>query len=132
MMQKHFVHFYSPGTFVSEENVMTIEAWDPKLAAEMARGIKQRHGTTPYGFRFSTRTRGDDDLDSKVVARSSFYFLGGKVETLAEIELRNDPSEDILRGNLRNNGHDRIIVNTNSWKFTAPLGKDDVVLDWTP
>jgi hypothetical protein len=27
------------------------------------------------------------------------------------------------------NGWDRIITNDNSWRWTQPLGKDDVVLD---
>ena len=29
---------------------------------------------------------------------------------------------------MENNGYDRIVVNTNSWKWTQPLEQDDVVL----
>lgn len=131
-MKQHFVHFYSPGTFMSEESALPITSWDVDVAKEMARHVKERHGATPYGFRFVTRERGPNDLDSRQSARSNMYYLGGTVETAEQIFARNDPKEDILRSNIRSNGYDRIIINTNSWKFTAGLNADDVVLEWTP
>jgi hypothetical protein len=67
-------------------------------------------------------------LNSKVVKRSGTYFLGGKVETIEEIEARNDPKEKILRSNMRVNGYDKVVVNDNSWRWTQPLGKNDKVL----
>lgn len=131
-MQKHFVTFYSPGTFVSEETTKDIDAWDAKVAAKMARKISERYNAKPFGFRFTTRGRGSADLDSKVIKTSPMYWLGGKIATLAEVEARNDPSEEIVRANMRCNGIKRIIVNTNSWKHTAAFGDDDVLLDWRP
>lgn len=131
-MKKHFVTFYSPGTFVSEETTKPIDAWSVKVASRMAHAIVERYSATPYGFRFSTHERGPGDLDSKETARSPFYHLGGKIETLAEVEARNDPKEEILRSNMRGNGYDKIVVNDNSWRRVSPLGKDDVVLDWKP
>jgi hypothetical protein len=76
-MEKHFVEFLSPGTFFAEITTVPIESWDTKKAQELAHGISERHSATPYGFRFITRSRGQDDLDSKVTARSGMYFLGG-------------------------------------------------------
>lgn len=131
-MKKHFVTFYSPGTFTSETTTKPIDSWDVNQAMEMAHGITERYGATPYAFRFTTRSRGDADLDSKKSAESPLYHLGGKVETLAEVEARNDPKEDILRSNMRCNGYDRIVVNDNSWRSVQPLGKTDVILDWKP
>lgn len=131
-MKQHFVNFLSPGTFVSEQTSKPIESWDVNAAQDMARGIIERHGATPYGFFFTTRERGPDDLDSKQTARSATYYLGGTVETAEQVFARNDPKEAILRSNIRSNGYDRIITNTNSWKFTAGLRPDDVVLDWKP
>lgn len=128
-MEKHFVTFYSPGTFVSETTERSIDSWDVATAIEMARAVTERHGATPYGFRFTTRGRADDELDSRVIAKSNFYYLGGRIETLADVEARNDPKERILRENMRGNGWDRIIINDNSWRFTAGLNPDDVVLD---
>jgi hypothetical protein len=130
-MQQHFVTFLSPGTFVAESTSRPIDAWDVEQAKAMAVDIMERHAARPYGFQFSTRGRGPDDLDSKEIARSGVYYLGGKIETLAEVEARNDPKEEILRSNMRNNGIDRIVTNTNSWKWTLPLRDGDVVLDFT-
>ena len=131
-MQKHFVTFYSPGTFVSEATEKPVEAWDVKIACRMARKIKERYAATPYAFRFSTRGRGDNDLDSKITATSPLYYLGGTVRTAEEVLAGTDPKEDILRLNVSGNGYKRIIVNDNSWRFTAPLEEGDVVLDWKP
>lgn len=128
-MQKHFVTFYSPGTFIAESSEFPIKAWDTELAVKMARKVKERYGARPYGFRFTTRARGGRDLDSKVIKTSGLYWLGGKVETLAEVEARNDPKEEILRSNMRCNHYDKIVTNTNSWRWTMPLEKGDVVLD---
>lgn len=129
-MEKHFVSFYSPGTFVSEETVKPIESWNVDQAVQMARDVTERYGATPFGFRFSTRTRGPDDLDSQVSARSPMYYLGGVVETLEQVIARDDPKERILRSNMQANGWNRIITNTNSWKITRPLEPGDVVLEW--
>lgn len=128
---QHFVTFYSPGSFAAETTTKPIDSWDIEAAKDIASQIVERYNATPYGFRFSTKARNDHDLDSKEVARSSFYFLGGKIETLTEIEERNDPSEHILLSNMRNNGWEIIITNTNSWKWTQPLEEGDVVLEWT-
>lgn len=131
-MERHFVTFYSPGTFVAETTTKPIDSWNIEVAKEMAHTILERHNATPYAFRFSTRRRTDKDLDSKEVAESCLYHLGGRIETLAEVEARNDPKEEILRSNMRSYGYDRIVVNDNSWRSTQPLQKSDVVLDWRP
>jgi hypothetical protein len=131
-VEKHFVTFYSPGTFVAETTEKPIDTWDVNKAMEMAHDVIERYGATPYGFQFSTRSRGDDDLDSKRSAESPFYHLGGKIESLAEVEARNDPKEEILRSNMRENDYDRVVINDNSWRSTRPFAKDDVMLDWKP
>lgn len=128
-MTKHYVHFLSPGTFFSEETTREISKWDVDEAIKLAVKIVERHGARPYGFQFSTRERGPKDFNSKETKRSGTYYLGGKVETLAEVEARNDPEEHILRSNMRGNGYDKIVVNTNSYKSTTPLLKGDKVLD---
>lgn len=129
MVEKHFVTFVSPGTFVPETSTKEIESWDVEKATDMAREVIERYNAKPYSFYFTTR-RNDGDLDSKQVARSRNYFLGGTVFTREEIEARNDPSEKILRSNLKNNNIERVVVNTNSWKATLPLEEDDVVLQF--
>lgn len=130
-MQKHFVTFLSPGTFVSEQSTLPIDSWNVDDAVKMAADVCERYGARPYGFRFSTRARADDELDSKEVDTSGIYYLGGTVRTQAEVLAGTDPAEHILRSNVRNNDMKRIIVNTNSWRFTAELRDNDTVLDVT-
>lgn len=69
-IEKNFVTFFSPGTFVHEETTKEIDNWNVDEARDMARGIVERHGATPFAFQFSTRRREEDDLDSKVVSHS--------------------------------------------------------------
>lgn len=128
-VQKHFIQFMSPGSFFSETTEIAVPKWDIELAIKKARGVKERYGATPYGFRFLTYGRGAKDLNSKVIKSSNLYYLGGKVETYEEVCKRNDPKEAILRSNMKNNGYAKIVVNTNSYRFTAGLEPSDVVLD---
>lgn len=129
MMQKHYVHFESPGTFVAETNTKEVPSWDVDLAVAMSSDIQQRHGARPYGFYFTTRARGEEDFDSKQVARSGMYYLGGKVETREEVDARNDPSEDVLRFNMRANNVRRIWTSTNGYRWTRALEDGDTVID---
>lgn len=129
-MEAHFVTFYSPGSFVAEESTKPIESLDVELAKGMAEAITERYNATPYGFRFSTRARVDDELDSHVVARSGMYFLGGVIETLDQVKARATDKERILISNMEGNGWNRIVTNDNSWRWTQPLEDDDVVLPW--
>ena len=130
-MKKHFVTFLSPGTFVSEQTQKEIDSWDVDKAMQMARNIKERHNATPYGFYFSTRSRKDDELDSKVTKTSGIYYLGGKVLTLKDVKARNDPNDKTLIWNMEVNKYNSVIENTNSWKVTMPLNDKDVVLEWS-
>lgn len=131
-MEQHFVTYLSPGTMFPEITSRAVDSWNPEDAAEAAHGIKERHGATPYGFYFTTRARTDKELDSRQVARGPMHYLGGRVETLAEIDARADPKEEILRSNMRGNGWDKVVVNTNSYKLVQPLEPTDVILDWQP
>lgn len=127
-ISKHFVTFYSPGTFCAEESTKPIESWDTAVALRMAADVTERHNARPYAFAFTTRSRGDSDLDSKVTARSPLYYFGVKVETLTEIEARRDPSDRILIANMRTNDWQRVVTTTSGWKATMPLREGDVVL----
>jgi len=131
-MQQHFVTFLSPGTFLCEETCLPINSWDVPTAVEMATGVSERYGATPFAFYFTTRERGPDDLDSKESAKSPRYYLGGEIRTLEQVQTDDKPDEKILVSNMEGNGWGRIITNRNSWRITQPLNDGDIVLDYTP
>jgi hypothetical protein len=137
-MRKHFVEFLSPGSFVDESTSKEISSWDPVLATKMANRISERYGAKPYGFVFSTSIVSKDipdgeggalEVKPKVVEKSGVYFLGGWLETLDQVEARNDPEEEILRSNMKGNGIFVICFNTNSYKSCHEFGVKDCLLD---
>jgi hypothetical protein len=131
-VEKHFVTFYSPGSMFSETDTFEVPSWEVDAAVKLSKDVRQRYSARPYAFYFTTRTRSPDDFDSREIARSNLYYLGGKVETRAEVFARDDPSELILRENMKANDFDRIITNDNSWRIVRPLYPSDVVLDYDP
>lgn len=126
-VSKHFVTFYSPGTFMPEETTKEVDAWSPELALAMAADIVERHGARPYAFRFTTRSRGPDDLDSKVSASSGLHYFGCDVLTLAEVKATYS-NENILIGNMERNDIARVAVPREGWKGFYPVSSGDVVL----
>lgn len=129
MMEKHFVTFYSPGTFVAEGTTKEVPAWDIDLAVAMSADIRERHSARPYGFQFTTRAREEHELDSRIVRTSGMHYLGGKVETVDEVRARGLDSERILLANMEGNGWPRIWRSTVGWQWTQPLRDEDVVID---
>lgn len=130
-MEKHFIVFYSPGTFVAEMDEQEIDSWDVDEACNRARNVKQRYGATPYGFKFVTWSRSNKDLDSKVSNKSGMYYLGGQIQTLEELEIKGDPKDRTLISNMKINGWNKVITNTNSYSWTQPFNEEeDMLLDW--
>lgn len=129
-MKKHYVEFMSPGTLFTESTSKEIDSWDVDKAKEMAHNIHERHGARPFGFRFFTRERGENDLDSKITERSGTYYLGGTIRTIEEVRAANNPDERILLSNMEANGYNKIIENRNSWRFTGAFTEDDTLLDF--
>lgn len=132
MIVRHFVRFLSPGTFCSEERMLPIADWDVATAVAMSADIVERNGARPFGFQFVTRGRRADELDSREIDKSGIYYLGGQRVTREEIEARNLPGEETLRWNIRANNIAAVVVNSNSYTFTAPLDDNDVILDMEP
>jgi hypothetical protein len=129
-MHKHFVRFFSPGSFFDETSEFEMNSWDVSAALAMSKTVVERYGATPFAFRFFTRSRGPDDLDSSITATSKRYWLGGTIYTLADIIARNDPSDSILISNMKCNRWSHVIENNNSWKIVKPFDPErDEVLE---
>ena len=94
----------------------------------MAKTIIQRYDAKPYAFKFITRGRTDEDLDSRVIAKSGYYFINGVVKTLAQIESENDPNNRILISNMKTNGWDKVVVTYSPYKWTQPFTEEDSVV----
>ena len=68
--------------------------------------------------------------DSKETESSGMYYLGGDVLTLRDVEKQNtDGSDDILISNMKRNGWEKVVRNSNSFLWTQPLKSNDVVLN---
>lgn len=128
MKKKHFVQFLSPGTFSSESTVKEIDSWDIEKAKLMSQSIVERYGARPYGFRFFTEEKSNNESAAQVTATSGIYFLGGTLLSLADIIARNDPNDQILISNMQMNSYDFVIVNENSYKITLPFSDNDHLL----
>jgi hypothetical protein len=137
--KKHFVTFYSPGTFFHETTTKEIAERDPKLAVAMAETILERYGAKPWGFCFESRMCADPVPDgmggempgpTKPIpgSETGYYFLGGTVITLDDVEARAEKSEDVLRSNMRNNWP-ICVDNRNSWRSVNPFTEKDVIVD---
>lgn len=135
---KHFVTFFSPGTLVSEETVQPIGEWNTYEAARRAKHITERHGSKPYGFRFMTMACAPDmecgdgcviPGGQMKVSESPMHYLGGVVETLAQVKARAKPEDNILIVNMEVNGWPTVITTTNGYRHTMPFVDGALNLD---
>ena len=126
-LEKHFVTFYSPGTFVCETSTKPVDSWDVGPAVAMARDIKERHGATPYAFKFETQV--SDGWKPKTVRESGMYYLGGRLMTIDDIP--DTKENETLRWNMRFNHIETVLENTNSWRVTVPFDRQkDTLLEF--
>lgn len=68
-------------------------------------------------------------MQSREVERSGVYYLGGEILTYEQMVEINDPSDEVLRSNMRANDFPLVIINRNSWKSANPFNEEDVLLD---
>lgn len=116
---KHYVIFYSPGTFISEQDLIEVPSENVQLAVELSKTIEQRHGAKPYAFRFKTGKK-----------ESCLYHLGGTILTLQQVKDQKNPKNEILIRNMEANHKNKVIINNNSWEHTSFLEPDDIVLQY--
>lgn len=136
-VKEHFVTFQTPaGASMKIEITIPIKSWCVDTACAIARGMEERDVLDywPYGFVFSTRERGPNELDSREAGRSGVYYLGGEILTIEDFEdfKGKTPSEITLLGNMRLNMIEHVIINENSWRrVVEPYYDDkDAILAW--
>jgi len=137
-MKKHYVIFYSPGTFLSEESSKEISSWDTVEAVQLSKDIQERYGAKPFGFRFTTCIAHEDiddgeggklKVESREVAKSGIHYLGGSIITIQEVHERNDPSESILLRNMECSRQAVLVENRNSYRHTGFFYEDDCIVN---
>ena len=119
---KHYVRFYSPGTFTAEMTVREVDSWNVEEAKRLAKDIVERHGAKPYGFKFFT------DGKPININKSCMYYLGGTIYSLEEVK-EKFPKEKILISNMEINNWDHVIENKNSYTAWLPFEEGDILLD---
>jgi hypothetical protein len=137
-MRKHYVTFLSPGTFVSEQTTRPADAWDVPGACEAARGVRERHGATPYGFYFTTCLTADPvpdgeggwlNVQGREAERSGMFFLGGRLLFVHELRAAGRKEDKILVSNMEANDWPVCVRNDNSWRSVQPFGEKDAIVD---
>jgi len=123
MLEKHFVSFYSPGSFSCEFITEEIDRWDVKKACERAKALKKECGMTPIAFDFRTRRREDDELDSKLVKKSPIYHINGKIIDISQVK-----DEDLLSA-MRLGNFKSIVQTYNGIDHNEMFAEGDQILE---
>lgn len=131
---KHYVVFYSPGTFFCESSSKPIDSWDTKEAVRISKDIKERYNAKPYGFQFESYLESGDVTDEagntlqtqpKRTKVSGMHYLGGKL--LKRSDIPDTKENYILRSNMRS--RPVCIENTNSYKFTGEFEENACIVN---
>lgn len=134
----HHVRFTSPGVFLGKETLLPIHSWDVAAAVELSKTIIEMHAARPFGFCFETLTAEPPapdgmgsmfDVEPKLVERSGFFWLGGRLRSYDAVVSDDLPGEATLRYNMRTNKIAWVVENVNSYKYTASFDEGDVLLD---
>lgn len=125
-MKKHYVIYYSPGSFVAETDTIEIPSWNIEMAVKKSKEINQRHGAKPYGFRFHTKERKENDWEPKITKESGMYYLEGKLCGIKDL----DPVKHrILISNMKMNKWEYVVKTNNSYEWFQPFEDNDILLE---
>ena len=108
------VRFYSPGTFVAENDMIVFDKRNLKDIYEYSKHITQRYGAIPYAFAI------EDEKGQ--------YFLNCKIENYDTIAARNDPTEETLLWNMRCKHWPKVAKTTVGYDWTQPFEVGDSLI----
>ncbi len=113
-----FAELFSPGTLFCESSRIKVDSKnDIKTAIKGVKKTKERHGATPFGFRF---------VDGNSKALSGIYYVTGRV--FRRDDIPDTKENSILRCNMIS--RPVCIENNNSYRYTGEFAKEDIVVDW--
>jgi len=118
-VKQTYVEFMYPGIMVSESSSKPVDNRDTENI-EPSKGV--------YAFRFYDRLEAEIDGETVMGEKknySGFYYLNGKVVTIADLEENARPSDRILISNMRGNKWAKVIMMDNGQAF--PWKEDDVL-----
>lgn len=121
---KYYATFYAPGTFISETE--TIEIQDPnnyQQIVEKGKALKFRYGAKAYCF-----TTYCKDNRGKCTEPSPRVFFGVRIRTLQDVIKENNPDEEILRSNMKNNNIKRVAQTINGFVSSIALCDEDIII----
>lgn len=131
--KKHYVEFYSPGMLMAEVSRREIAEWDPRLAVGIAGTITERHGATPFGFRFVTVLTADPvsdgmggtlDVHERELSRSGTYYLPDSRVVTYEQETGH-----IARENMKGNGYPLGVETIRGYRSAHYFEEGDFIVD---
>lgn len=136
---KIYAEFHSPGSFVDEVSSREIETMDPAAACEIVKEIKERHGATPYGFRFVSMLThepipdgkgGEMRVEPKPLMKTGFFYLNATPMTFDDVEAHGG-DVSILLSNMRSNGWWVVVECINAYRTMRSFGPGDATVSPT-
>lgn len=129
-MEKKFIVFTipEPGSPQPTKITMAAEEHSIELANKMADDLLQQVGIRPSGFHYTTRARGEEDLDSKEISKSPMYYFEGKTLTMDQVKELPEPKRTNMIYNMGAAKCDTVVVMEIKQEIGFPLKPGDVVL----
>jgi len=101
MITKNFIEYFFPGALFADSAMVDVPSRDVAEA-------KANAPAHAYAFRFITRGRHENELDSRVIDRSGMHYIGGTIYTVDDVKALPGKN-DILLANMQCNGWDKVI-----------------------
>lgn len=136
MIKEYLILIHVPRVFLKrEEEFIPVKELSIQKGKEICSEFEKKHKLIPMSFQFITEIYNGSVITeySDDTIFSGHYYLGGRVYTLEELEKINDPKYEILIRNMKLpifiEKTNKVIINTDTWKWSMPFYKGDIVLD---
>lgn len=130
------VTYFSPGSFLSEQDTYEFKELDFKKICDKAKKINQRYNAKPYGFSYKKieTLKSIPKIDGfeikckpKILKSSGMYYITGELVFSENIK---DETLYILKRNLEYNSDGIGVENNNSYRYNGFFHKEDFIIGW--